>query len=74
MIGSSNHVADPHVDIVDNNAEMVGWVAVRTEKYEIFDRVVFDGNFTEDGVRVRHPAFGNLEPDRSFITVRMTAA
>ena len=60
VIGSSNHVADPHVDIVDNNAEMVGWVAVRTEKYEIFDRVVFDGNFRGDVFQPLRPRFTNL--------------
>ena len=74
MVGASNDMADPHVDVVDDDAEMIRRLAIGTKEHEIFDRRRVDGYFTVHGVRVGNLAFRNPETDCSFILVRIAGA
>ncbi len=74
MIRAANDMADPHVDIVHHDAQVIGRVFVRSQQHKIFDGVAFDGDFAEYRVFVRHPPFGNPEPDGAFVEIRMPAA
>ena len=46
MVGTANDVGNLHVDVIDNDAQVVGRHAVRAQQYKIFDRgkVVLDAS------------------------------
>ena len=50
MIGAANDVGDAHVNVVDNDAELIGGHAAGAEQDEIFDIGVLDFARAEDGV------------------------
>ena len=49
VIGSPDDVGDPHLDIVDDDADMVGRLGVRAQQHKVLDRVAFNDDFAEGG-------------------------
>src|SRR5438876_663797 len=63
-------MADAHIDVIDDNAEVICRMFVRTQQYKIFDRVAFDRNLTKNSVVVGYAAFGHSETDGAFVVIR----
>src|SRR5215471_11337616 len=74
MIGAPYDVADPHIDVVHDDAEMICRMFVRTQQDEIFDRLTFDGDLAEYRVFKCHASFRNSESDGAFVFIGISAA
>ena len=50
MVGAADHVRDFHVEVVHDDAQVVGGIAVGTEEHEVLDFAVLDGDAAENEV------------------------
>src|SRR5438094_3854979 len=74
VIRATDDVADPHVDVVYDNAQVICRMFIRSEEHKIFDRVAFNRDLTEYGIFIRHASRWNPEPDGTFVQIRVAAA
>src|SRR5579859_6675997 len=74
MVCAANHVGDAHVKIVRHHAQVVSWVAVGTDKNEIFNVAVFGAGRSENLIfKNGLPGFGHAKT-KSVWTVFRAAA
>src|ERR1700733_3183037 len=72
VVGAADHVGDAHVDVVDDDAHLVGGhapffaVFAGTEEDEVFDLFVVEFAVAEDGVAEEGFSGGDAETDGGF--------
>ena len=63
MVGTADHMGDPHIDVVSDHAQVVCGAAIGAQEYEVFQFCVGEFNPPGDGVVKKCAAgFGHSEP------------
>ena len=66
MVGTADHMSDPHIDVVSDHAQVVGGTAIGAQQHEVFQFCVGEFNPPGDGVVKKCAAgFGHSEPQSS---------
>jgi hypothetical protein len=63
VIVAADHVADRHLHIVDDDREMVGGLAVRSQDHEVLDVGVLEHDRSTHEIAEGRPAGRNFEAD-----------